>query len=79
MPIPILQSLTAGAGVRGIIMSPETEPDWGGEGDTLDATSFEGTPALHDDLEKEIGPATAGALLAGIEQQLVSQALLECE
>ena len=57
---------------------PGLKPDWR-DGDKIDETAFDVTQALRHDLEKEMGPATAGALLAGIEQQIVSQALLECE
>ena len=54
---------------------PGLKPDWR-DGDKIDETAFDVTEALRDDLEKEMGPATAGALLGGMEQQEVREALL---
>ena len=53
-------------------MSPSTssefEPDWG-DYDMIDEIALDATPALRHDLEKEVGPTTAGALLGDMEQQ----------
>ena len=63
------------AGAKAERKSPRFEPDWG-DGDTMDETEFDGRQALRHDLEKEMGPATAGALLGGMEQEEVREALL---
>ena len=42
----------------------------------MNDAAFDGTPGLRDELEQEVGPATAGALLGAIEQQQVLGALL---
>ena len=44
--------------------------------DAVNEGAFDGTPGLHSDLEKEVGHDTAGALLDGIEQDQVREALL---
>ena len=54
---------------------PGEEPDWEA-GDAVNEAAFVGTPGLRGDLEQEVGPATAGAVLKGIEQQQVREALL---
>ena len=55
--------------------SPGAEPDWT-PNDVIDVAAFDGTPALSEDLEKEVGPMTADALLGDMEQQEVRNILL---
>ena len=55
--------------------SLEEEPDWQEE-DEVEEDAFVGTSGLFDDLERPVGPETAGALLEGFEQQQVREALL---
>ncbi len=64
------------AGMSDLLSTPPgDEPDWE-VGDAVNEAAFVGTPDLRADLEQEVGPATAGALLGGIEQQQVREALL---
>ena len=46
------------------------------DNDEVNEDAFDGTPGLHNDLEKEVGHDTAGDLLDGIEQDQVRETLL---
>ena len=62
------------AGVSDLFGTPDVA-DWGAE-EAVNEAAFVGAPGLGSNLEQEVGAATAGALLDGIEQQEVREALL---
>ena len=54
---------------------PGEEPDWS-NGDHVNEDAFDGTRDFHNGLEQRVDTETAGAMLEGIEQQRLPEAVL---